>query len=131
MNKTILSTAFIFGFAAVALGAFGSHALSDLLAPKALDAFKTGIYYQMIHTLLLLIIGISVNRFTLKQQQLLFYLLVFGILLFSGSIYAYYLLPLIGIEWSFLVYITPLGGVLFLIAWFLAAFYTLKTTTYG
>lgn len=126
MNKTILTIAFLLGFAAVALGAFGAHALSEVLEPKALESFKTGVYYQMIHSLLLLIIGSSINRFSVKQQKQLFYLLLSGIVLFSGSIYAYYLLPLIGIELPFIVFVTPVGGLLFLLAWLLAAYYSGK-----
>ena len=125
MNKTIIAIAFLLGFTAVALGAFGAHALSEVLDQKALESFKTAVYYQMIHSLLILIIG-SVNLFTASQQKRLFKIFITGILLFSGSIYGYYFLPLVGVELSFLVYLTPIGGLLFLVGWLLAAFYTYK-----
>jgi uncharacterized membrane protein YgdD (TMEM256/DUF423 family) len=127
MNKTILTIAFLMGFTAVALGAFGAHALSEVLESKALESFKTAVYYQMIHSIVLVIIG-SVNRFKLVEQKRLFYLFLGGIVLFSGSIYAYYLVPLLGIELSFLVYLTPIGGLLFLTGWLLAAFYSFRRT---
>jgi uncharacterized membrane protein YgdD (TMEM256/DUF423 family) len=127
MNKTILTIAFLMGFTAVALGAFGAHALSEVLESKALESFKTAVYYQMTHSIVLVIIG-SVNRFKLVEQKRLFYLFLGGIVLFSGSIYAYYLVPLLGIELSFLVYLTPIGGLLFLTGWLLAAFYSFRRT---
>jgi len=125
MNKTILTTAFLLGFTAVALGAFGAHALSEVLESKALESFKTAVYYQMIHSVVLLIIS-SFNRFDFKEQKRLFYLFLGGIFLFSGSIFVYYLFPLLGIDLNFVVYLTPIGGILFLIGWILAAIYTFK-----
>lgn len=125
MNKTILTTAFLLGFTSVGLGAFGAHALDEVLEFKALESFKTAVYYQMIHSVVLLIIG-SDNRLDIKEQQQLFYLFLGGILLFSGSIYVYHLFPLLGIDLNFVVYLTPIGGILFLVGWILAAIYTFK-----
>ena len=113
MQRTILFSAAIAGFLAVALGAFGAHGLKHSLSDYDLDIYKTAVHYHMWHALLLALIA------ALPTHKLLDWaarLLIIGILLFSGSLY---LLALIKVSW--LVMITPLGGVAFLLAWGLLA----------
>jgi len=98
---------------AVALGAFGAHALKDRLAPEMLVAWHTGVEYQVYHALGLLAIGIAAIH--VPASALLRWsggLMLAGIVLFSGSLYA---LALSGPSW--LGAITPVGGVAFLVAW--------------
>lgn len=98
---------------AVAIGAFGAHALRDRLAPDMLNTFETAVRYQMYHALALLAVALLLARFpssTLIPAAGWSFLA--GILLFSGSLY---LLCLTGYKW--LGAITPLGGVAFILGW--------------
>lgn len=100
----------IFGFLGVALGAFGAHGLKDVLSPELLEVFRTGVFYQLIHTAAILTIGLTgITKF---YRAALFF--SFGIILFSFSLYLY---TTTGIKQ--LAMITPFGGVSFLIGWLL------------
>lgn len=102
-------------FIAVGLGAFGAHGLKDILEPKYLEIWKTGVSYQMYHALGLLVIGVLAGK--LPTSSLIStsgWLMIAGIVLFSGSLYVLCLTK-IGILGA----ITPLGGVAFLTAWIL------------
>jgi uncharacterized membrane protein YgdD (TMEM256/DUF423 family) len=98
---------------AVALGAFGAHALRSRLSPEMLVVWHTGIEYHVFHALGLLAVGIVAIQ--LPGSALLRWsgwLMLAGIVLFSGSLY---LLALSGERW--LGAVTPAGGILFLAAW--------------
>jgi uncharacterized membrane protein YgdD (TMEM256/DUF423 family) len=97
------------GFAAVAIGAFGAHGLREKLSPEMLEVYKTGVLYQFIHTVILLIL--SLTNFTKSNIASIFFLL--GVMLFSFSLYIY---STSGNQ--FFAMITPVGGVCFLIGWF-------------
>lgn len=114
MPAQLLFIASLNGFLSVAIGAFGAHGLQARLTETGMaDTFQTGVQYQMIHTLALF--GIALLVMTGQESRLLpaaAYLMLVGIILFSGSLYA---LSLSGITW--LGAITPLGGVAFLAGW--------------
>ena len=97
------------GFTAVAIGAFGAHGLREKLSAEMLEVYKTGVLYQFIHTIILLIL--SLTNFIKGRITSVFFLA--GITLFSFSLYLY---STSGIK--FFVMITPVGGVCFLIGWF-------------
>ena len=102
---------------AVALGAFGAHGLKNRLAQDMLDIFETGVQYHFYHALGLLIVGILSNY--LPNSSLLQWsgwLMVAGIIIFSGSLYV---LATSGIRW--LGAITPIGGICFIAAWIVMA----------
>ena len=99
-------------FIAVALGAFGAHALESMVTPDRLETFETGVRYQMYHALALFALGALPKR---SWRAAPFFLA--GILVFSGSLY---LLVLTNTPW--LGAITPIGGVLMLIGWGLFIF---------
>lgn len=101
----------IAAFLAVALGAFGAHALRDHLEPRLLAIYQTAVQYQFYHAMALVVFAVSGVRS--RVVPLLFGL---GIFLFSGSLYA---LALTGVR--ALGAITPLGGVAWLVAWILWA----------
>jgi uncharacterized membrane protein YgdD (TMEM256/DUF423 family) len=108
-QRTILVVAGILGFLSVALGAFGAHALKELLeANGRSETFELAVRYQFFHTLALLFIGASHSR-NHSMAALLFLL---GILLFSGSLYFLALT-----NSTRLVMITPIGGLVLLSAW--------------
>ncbi|GGC95598.1 DUF423 domain-containing protein [Halopseudomonas salina] len=113
MAKLLLLLASFSGFTGVALGAFGAHGLRDKLPENLLNAFQTGVQYQLWHTAALMGIALLLLRW---PESTLFKvsggLLVLGILLFSGSLYA---MALSGI--GRLGIITPFGGLSFLLAW--------------
>ncbi|WP_366943785.1 DUF423 domain-containing protein [Nevskia sp.] len=112
----MLATAAIFGFLAVALGAFGSHALKARLSPELLAVYRTGVEYHFYHALALLAVGVLAllrPSGLLSASGLCF---AVGVLIFSGSLYA---LALSGVR--VLGAITPIDGLLFLAGWLLLA----------
>jgi uncharacterized membrane protein YgdD (TMEM256/DUF423 family) len=100
---------------AVAMGAFGAHALKKTLTAESMAIYETAVHYHFYHALGLLVVGVLALRLPdtvlLRGSGLL---MAAGLLLFSGSLYA---LSLSGIRW--LGAITPFGGIAFLLAWLL------------
>jgi len=115
--KTCLALGSVGMLLAVALGAFGAHALKKTLAPELMAVYETAVNYHFYHALGLLAVGLLALHLpesgTLRWAG---FLMVVGLLLFSGSLYA---LSLSGIR--ALGAITPVGGVAFLAAWLLLA----------
>lgn len=102
----------VFGFLAVALGAFAAHALKSILSPGLLEVFSTGVEYQATHALALVLVGLLGARRHDRLLGLSGWAFASGILVFSGSLY---LLALTGARW--LGAVTPLGGTAFLVGW--------------
>lgn len=96
----------------VGAGAFAAHGLSNLLSPKLLQTFETGVRYQAWHTLAMLGVLAWRSACPLAGQRLVLGLWALGIVLFSGSLYA---LALSGV--SRLGIITPFGGVSMIAGW--------------
>jgi len=86
MSQKIILTALIIGALAIVLGAFGAHGLKKFLTVEQLNSFEIGVRYQMYHALFLLFVA-QTSYVTDKQKMVVFLLTLFGILLFSGSIY--------------------------------------------
>jgi uncharacterized membrane protein YgdD (TMEM256/DUF423 family) len=100
---------------AVAIGAFGAHALQNLLlATGRADTFDTAVRYQMYHALALLFLGLAAAHYPQKILLWVGRLFIAGIIIFSGSLYLLCLLqlPILGA-------ITPIGGVCFISGWLL------------
>ncbi len=111
--NTFVSLASISAMLAVALGAFGAHALKNRLDDYALGVFETAVQYHFYHSLALLAVGVL--ALSHAQSGLLRsagWLFLVGMGLFSGSLYC---LSLTGVKW--LGAITPLGGLCFLAGW--------------
>ena len=125
MKNKWLFIAALSGFLCVMIGAFAAHGLSKVLDPKALAWIETGVKYQMFHTVAILTIAIAqLCRESLlanKMANVAAGSWALGVLLFSGSLYALAL----GAG-QFLVWVTPVGGTLFLIGWFCLAYGSLK-----
>lgn len=102
----------VFGFFAVALGAFAAHGLKKRMSPEGLTLFETGTKYQMYHALALVLVALLMGRGWNGAGSLAGWAFSAGIVLFSGSLY---LLALTGARWMGAV--TPLGGVAFLVGW--------------
>lgn len=111
----------------VALGAFGAHALEEVLRPEQLSAYKTGISYQFTHTLLLLFLGVLMKN---EKSKLLIYsswFCIIGIICFSGSLYLLSCKDILGSAWlSIMGPITPIGGLFFILSWLFLAYNYLK-----
>lgn len=109
MNSTLATRiAAIFGFLAVALGAFGAHALKAMLeAHGKAEAWHTGALYHLVHAVVLFALA---QRATVARVP--FTLFAVGIILFSGSLYA-----LASTNVRFFAFITPIGGLCLLAGW--------------
>ena len=117
MSKFLISSGALSAALSVMLGAFAAHALKSRMPPETLAVFQTGVQYQFYHSLGLILIGIIV-RLTDASVLLTIagWLMLSGIILFSGSLY---LFSFTGIR--SLGLITPVGGTAFIMAWLLLA----------
>ena len=117
MNRQIIITAAILGALAVIAGAFGAHSLQNALSARNLEVWHTAVQYQFYHVFALLFLSTfarSRNRLT----TISYYLFVFGILFFSGSLYLLACRDLLGLPGlKALGPVTPLGGLLFIAGW--------------
>lgn len=120
MKKTYFTIAAFSMAIAVILGAMGAHALKDVLSPGQLDSFKTGVRYQVWHSLaIFILLLLPAELISEKAQSRIALFFVGGIILFSFSIYLLATLKIFEIE-SFAPFIgpiTPLGGVLLISGW--------------
>jgi uncharacterized membrane protein YgdD (TMEM256/DUF423 family) len=116
MEKKILILGLIFGLLSIVLGAFGAHALKKVLSQESLDSFETGVRYQMYHALFLLLIA-NTTFLSVKEKSILFYLVLVGVLFFSGSIYLLTTSAITGIKTKILGPITPIGGAILIVSW--------------
>jgi uncharacterized membrane protein YgdD (TMEM256/DUF423 family) len=115
--KLFLLLGSLAGAAGVALGAFGAHALKARLAPDLLAVWQTAVQYHLWHALALVAIGIvAVQLPSSMPLKWAGWLMVAGIVLFSGSLYV---LALSGVRW--LGAVTPFGGTAWIAAWVLLA----------
>lgn len=122
--KKFIVTGALHGFLAVALGAFGAHALKDVVDEYGLSIWETAVQYQMFHATGLLVIGLLMSSKLLgevKQLKLAGIFFNLGIVFFAGSLYV---LAVSGIK--VLGAITPIGGLLFLAGWVLIIVSALK-----
>lgn len=116
MNKKILISASILGMLAVVLGAFAAHGLENKVTEDAIETFQTGVRYQMYHALVLLFVAqTSYLRMNVKKGIL--YLVIAGVLLFSGSIYGLATNALTSFDFKSIAFITPIGGLLLILSW--------------
>ena len=122
MTRLFLFLAAFSGFLAVALGAFGAHALRGRLDSYAQSVFETAVQYHFVHTLALLAVALLCLVAPPPSRWLTISGVAFavGMLIFCGSLY---LLSLTGQRW--LGAITPVGGVGFLVGWATLAYWAL------
>ena len=125
MDRKIISSAAFFGMTAIILGAFGAHALKRVLTIDQLATFETGVKYQMYHALFLLFIGLT-NQLTIKIKKAIVLFTIFGIILFSGSIYLLSTMSITSINFKVIGFVTPIGGALLIVAWGILMFHFLK-----
>lgn len=112
-RKFALISGSILGLLTVLIGAFGAHGLADTLAATGkLDAFQTGVKYQSMHAIVLLVVGLLLDKSSNKWLGRAALMFVIGVVLFSGSLYV---LSLTGM--TQLGVITPIGGLFMIIGW--------------
>ena len=117
MNRKILILASLLGIVGVILGAFGAHGLKELISVEMQQTFETGVRYQMYQAILLLFVG-STEHIRLKTKAIIFYLVFIGVIFFSGSIYGLSTNELTSFDFKTVAIITPIGGLLLILAWF-------------
>ena len=120
MNRNHIVISAIMGALAVVLGAFGAHGLKSILTPDLLETYRTGIFYHIIHSVVLLSLSLS----TTYQLKIPFYFIFIGIILFSFSLYIYTLTSI-----TTFAMITPVGGLSLIIGWIMIIFSVLKKKT--
>ena len=105
---------------AVIIGAFGAHALQGRLDAYARGVYETGVMYHFFHALGMLVVSILPRTGAISEDRAskVCWLLAVGILLFSGSLY---ILAVSGQR--ILGAVTPLGGLSFIAAWVLLAYW--------
>lgn len=112
-KETILKTGIIFSLLTVIIGAFGAHGLSDILTVNdRFDTFKTGVLYQLFHSIALIISGVLFDKYSVSNIKKAAILFSLGIIVFSGSLY---ILSITNI--GDFGAITPIGGILFIVGW--------------
>ena len=97
------------GFSAVSLGAFGAHALGDLLAPQQTEWWQTATFYLLVHAGIALAVSLSAHA---ERYAIAGLFLVIGAALFSTTLYA---MALGAPRWFGAI--TPIGGIGMLIGW--------------
>lgn len=106
----------------VLAGAFGAHGLQKLTTDSAvLEPYKTAVQYMLWHGLALLAMWIAQDRFTHKQYLWISTCFLDGVVLFSGSLFAIVAGKIFYFSFPWLVILTPIGGLHFVVGWVLMA----------
>lgn len=116
MKRKIVLTGTFLGMLAIILGAFGAHLLKKWLSTEQLATFETGVRYQMYHAFFLLFLSTR-KELSQKVQQIIYNLIVAGVILFSGSIYLLATNGLTVFDFKIIGFATPLGGLLLIVGW--------------
>jgi len=116
MDKIAIISGAFFGLTAVIFGAFGAHLLKKKLNTDQLQSFETGVKYQMYHAIVLLVLGFQLNH-KLSINNYIVSAFIFGIVLFSFSIYGLVISSANHKKLKFLGPITPLGGLCLVLGW--------------
>jgi uncharacterized membrane protein YgdD (TMEM256/DUF423 family) len=103
---------------AVAAGAFGAHGLRERLDAYSIGIWEQAVFYHFLHAIGLIVVPLfrSTSVLAAAATARVCWLLLIGILLFSGSLYA---LAISGVR--MLGAVTPFGGIAFIAAWLLLA----------
>ncbi|WP_299225473.1 DUF423 domain-containing protein [uncultured Psychroserpens sp.] len=125
MNKIIFIAGTLLGVLAIILGAFATHGLKPQLSFDMQQTFETGVKYQMYHAFFLFFLG-SLKMLSNKSKRIICYLVLIGVLFFSGSIYGLATNALTNFDFKSIGFITPIGGLILIIAWLLLLINFLK-----
>jgi uncharacterized membrane protein YgdD (TMEM256/DUF423 family) len=118
MHRGFLITAFIFGALAVAFGAFGAHALKELVSQRVIVTFETAVRYQFYHVFALIVTAVLYKEFTNKWIKAAGWLFITGLVLFCISLYMLcYVQATVQPGYKWLGPVTPVGGFAFIAGW--------------
>lgn len=115
-SKKYIVVASIFAMIATLLSSYVVHLLKSKLTMYQLSIFQTGVFYQFIHSLALLGVGLTLTHFHSHLIKRAGNLFILGIILFSGSLYAISILQMRWID-----FLTPIGGLSFIFGWLFLA----------
>ncbi|OVE82122.1 hypothetical protein BVY03_02185 [bacterium K02(2017)] len=122
----LLTIGSLLGALAVGAGAFGAHVLRDALGPNSLNAFHKAVNYQFYHAIFLVLVSYLYSQKPHKLLKSAAYCALSGIICFSGSLYVLSTYTLyLRVKPFYLGPVTPIGGILFMIAWVLLAIWGL------
>jgi len=123
MAKLFLALGCINAMLVVLIGAFGAHGLKARLTVENMAVFQTGVQYHFYHAVGLILLGLIALQIPITPYlRWSGWLMLVGIILFSGSLYA---LSITNIRW--LGMITPFGGMAFILAWLLLTIGIMKS----
>jgi uncharacterized membrane protein YgdD (TMEM256/DUF423 family) len=125
MNKKLITTGALFGMIAIILGAFGAHALKKVMPAEQLVTFETGVRYQMYHALFFIFMSM-ISEISEKAKKTIYYLVLSGVILFSGSIYLLATNSITSFDFKVIGFVTPIGGLLLILAWAVLFFSFIK-----
>lgn len=127
MKTWVNSLTALLGVLTIALGAFGAHYFKTKLSSESIASYHTGVLYQFIHVGFLLFLGHLLNGSHSVFLKFSIFATFLGILFFSGSIYVLSTWDLfLTTKPSYLGPVTPLGGLIFMSAWFSLALHFIK-----
>ncbi len=120
MHRFFFKVAAALAALAVVVGAMGTHLLKNMLEPSALESVKTAAYYQLVHSIALILVSMLYRHYENKKILYSAYFFILGIFLFSGSIYLMVALNEMGsVVARIIVYFTPIGGLFLIVGWLL------------
>ncbi len=125
LDKKIVSVSCFLAAITIGIGAFGAHGLERLVSQEAIDTFETGVRYQMYHAFLLLILG-STSICNTKVKKNIYWTILIGVILFSGSIYGLSTNELTSFDFKTIALVTPIGGTILIVCWILMLINFLK-----
>jgi uncharacterized membrane protein YgdD (TMEM256/DUF423 family) len=118
-QKRIVLIATVCGALAVSVGAFGAHALKDILVSNGRqDTFELAVRYHFYHTFALLTCSWCIEKFSPTTSKLAAWMFLIGILFFSGSLYVLSIF-----NYTKIAMVTPIGGMFLIFGW-IALFYS-------
>jgi len=124
-RKKLILLGSCFGGIGIILGAFAAHGLESIISENAISTFETGVKYQIYHALFLLFL--STQTFTTeKLNKILFWLILTGVIFFSGSIYGLATNELSSFDFKTIAWLTPIGGALLILSWALLFIHIIK-----
>lgn len=124
-DRNMVATGAFITATTIAIGAFGAHGLKELIDTSSLATFEVGVRYQMYHALAIVMVGFA-PWISEKLKKIIFWVFIIGIIFFSGSIYLLSLNSILAFNTSKIGFITPIGGLFFIIGWLRLGFGMLK-----
>lgn len=100
----------------IGAGAFGAHAFKERFSPSDLAIYETAVKYWMYHALGVFVLALVMSRIENGYMKSSSVLMITGALIFSGS-----LIALVFTGQRQLGAVTPIGGVMLIVAWLLIA----------